>query len=883
MRDNNVRKQAILEKLDILAFYKSELDSIRCDWSGKQAKALCPFHDDRNPSLSIKLENGLWHCFGCEAHGNIFNFYMKNHGVDYATALQKLSEIAGIGTGQEKEKKIVKTYDYVDEQGNVLYQTVRYEPKTFRQRRPDGNGGWIWDLDGVRLVPYNLPDLVKTRKPLRLIYEGKTTSTGSPTVYITEGEKDTDNLKRLGLVATCSPMGAGKWRTEYNQYFRSKRVIILADNDEPGKDHALRVAKNLHGIAESVKIVELPGLPEKGDVSDWILSGGTKERLLEIVRETPEWIPEEPKSLSERIEEATVDNCESLINEIAQLKDKIKKETLSKKLSKKLNVRPGIIQKAIEEAAKTKIKKVEDRNVTIAHPSYDVHEDILNIGFRETVVVNNEPEDRNFYVISTPEGYQICESNIFQYGDEKIIFNAKDRQLIKHVERWKKDDIQKFINNPQPPLNVFSGIKNLLHHYLEFTKEAHYGLLSAWIIATYFYMIVYAFPFLFIFGMKQSGKSRLLTFLQRLCFNAMKIKGVSVASMVDSIDGVRGVFLNDQAEDLSDKRNLQLLGILCDSYTKGGGNRRVVTITNKGRFLTEFESYGPKAFASIKDIDPDLKDRCIQLTMIRATKDFPEPEANLEIWENTRDKLYRLLLTKWQQVREIYQTTGEGVIQRVRELWRPIETILKLENVADKEMREIKDVFTESMIETQTGLDELEEKLFHVLLEYFLKNESERALSVSDISEKMKSTLGITDVKGLSEWGFTTWRGFNTRIGITISKLTIASKDLGRKNGKSTYLFNHSHIEEIYSRFNKTSSVSSKVVEEFTGKALDSTTLNNDGSNEVVEITDTTRNLPEKKKVVLCNSLINKGKDYLSTRTTTSDKKAIKLRAFDEK
>jgi len=94
--------------------------------------------------------------------------------------------------------------------------------------------------------------------------------------------------------------------------------------------------------------------------------------------------------------------------------------------------------------------------------------------------------------------------------------------------------------------------------------------------------------------------------------------------------------------------------------------------------------------------------------MLRATKDYPYPEAHLPIWSELRDKLYRLLLTRWQKVKEIYPDTGKGIIQRVRELWRPIETILKLENVVEQEVDEIKPAFLESMIETQAELSDRE-------------------------------------------------------------------------------------------------------------------------------------------------------------------------------
>jgi len=172
--------------------------------------------------------------------------------------------------------KIVATYDYRDERGQLLFQSVRREPgadgakKDFRQCRPDGKGGRTWNLQGVRLVPYRLPELLAA-------------DPGRP-VCVAEGEKDADNLAAIDLIATTNPMGAGKWKADYNQYFQGRRVIILPDNDEVGKKHAATVADNLRGVAASVLTVELPGLPAKGDVSDWLaIPGNGKEKLLELV------------------------------------------------------------------------------------------------------------------------------------------------------------------------------------------------------------------------------------------------------------------------------------------------------------------------------------------------------------------------------------------------------------------------------------------------------------------------------------------------------------------------------------------------------------------------------------------------------------------------
>ncbi len=149
-------------------------------------------------------------------------------------------------------------YSYCDEDGKVIYQAVRkqYEHgKRFFQQRPDRNGGWIRDLQGVRRVLFRLPELIAADP--------------TATVYIVEGERDVENLRALGLVATCNAMGAGQWRAEYNEHLRSRHVVILPDNDKPGQHHARIVANALTNIAASVKVVALPGLREKGDVSDW--------------------------------------------------------------------------------------------------------------------------------------------------------------------------------------------------------------------------------------------------------------------------------------------------------------------------------------------------------------------------------------------------------------------------------------------------------------------------------------------------------------------------------------------------------------------------------------------------------------------------------------
>src|SRR5262249_3630164 len=139
----------------------------------------------------------------------------------------------------------------------------------------DGKGGWIWNLAGVARVLYRLPELLAADTRV--------------TVFVLEGEKDVDALRALGLVATTNPMGAGTWERTFNEASRGRNVVILPDNDVPGREHAQKVAQNLAGVAALVKVLELPGLPPGGDVSDWLAAGGSAEELVRLAEAAGPW------------------------------------------------------------------------------------------------------------------------------------------------------------------------------------------------------------------------------------------------------------------------------------------------------------------------------------------------------------------------------------------------------------------------------------------------------------------------------------------------------------------------------------------------------------------------------------------------------------------
>jgi hypothetical protein len=215
--------------------------------SGTGAMACCPAHEDRNPSLSVARGDDriLVHCHaGCTTEQVLLAL-----GLTWAD----LYEHATNNTGE-----FVAIYDYLDERGRLLFQVCRTPDKRFVQRRPDGNGDWIWKLDNTRRVLYRLPLVVQAVKH------------GYP-VWIAEGEKDADALEAAGVIATCNPMGAGKWRSEYAEALAgASEVVIVADRDPEGHRHAEQVRASLVGKVGAVRLVEAA---EGKDAADHLAAG----------------------------------------------------------------------------------------------------------------------------------------------------------------------------------------------------------------------------------------------------------------------------------------------------------------------------------------------------------------------------------------------------------------------------------------------------------------------------------------------------------------------------------------------------------------------------------------------------------------------------------
>jgi len=257
---------------DIRAWFEREIQPRNVKIDGDQIYCSCPIpshdhkHGDKSPSFSFNCEAGCWTC----------------HSAGDSGSIKKLCELCGVPTpwnGRGKIPSRETVYVYEDTTGKPIYEVVRVDTpsgKKIFQRAISPDGKRINSMRGVERVPYRLPEVLKAQK-------------SNQPIFVVEGEKCVEALRALGLTATTNSGGAGKWGNCGKYFQKGTSVVIVPDCDAPGRRHALEVAEDLQKRGCFVKVLNLPNLPIKGDIFDWLKKGHGKEELLELVEDTPEW------------------------------------------------------------------------------------------------------------------------------------------------------------------------------------------------------------------------------------------------------------------------------------------------------------------------------------------------------------------------------------------------------------------------------------------------------------------------------------------------------------------------------------------------------------------------------------------------------------------
>jgi putative DNA primase/helicase len=305
--------------------------------------------------FAVNIRKQVFNCRGCGGQGDVIALVKFLDNVDFKGACETLTgepapdqktRITGI-------KKIVAAeYTYHTADGVIAFVVERVEyqkidgtfvmkdgkrKKTFRQKRPDPDnpGKWIWNVNGAPIIPYRLPGLLKAIADCQWI-------------AVTEGERCADMLSDLEIPATTNAGGAGNWKPELNPFFAGADLILIPDNDDAGHKHVQGVGAALNGTAARLRVVILPNLPPKGDVVEWLATGGTREALQELIDQAPDWVPipgadGDGKATAEQSEQELADK----INELAQL-NPLQYEQRRRDAARELGIRSGALDDEVE-------------------------------------------------------------------------------------------------------------------------------------------------------------------------------------------------------------------------------------------------------------------------------------------------------------------------------------------------------------------------------------------------------------------------------------------------------------------------------------------------------------------------------------------------------
>lgn len=262
--------------------FAGTIESVARHLLGEPNKALSSRSELRfggKGSLSVDLQKDTWYDHEVDEGGGVVDLVQRELPEEDPVEWLKREGYLEAKPNGSQQPPIV--YQYFDGTRHLIYEVVRYElvdgSKKIRQRRPDGKGGHVWNLKGIRPLPYRLPELIATPVDVPIL--------------VPEGEKKVDALIAMGCVATCNSGGAKKWQEEFRGFFLGRDVVLVPDNDEVGRAHVEIIARSLVGYAERIRVLILPGLKVKGDVIDWLADGGTRDQLDELIAALTDWMP----------------------------------------------------------------------------------------------------------------------------------------------------------------------------------------------------------------------------------------------------------------------------------------------------------------------------------------------------------------------------------------------------------------------------------------------------------------------------------------------------------------------------------------------------------------------------------------------------------------
>lgn len=406
--------------------------------------------------------------------------------------------------------------------------------------------------------------------------------------------------------------------------------------------------------------------------------------------------------------------------------------------------------------------------------------------------IGKEYHEVPYVITSNKECFPLTRDELYK---RKLICN--DTTYLPE-NRWSSKSIQEFLKDEEidvNPAEVFNEIKEQYKYYLDFEEQALPDLFSIWSIGTYLHPLFSSYPYIFLHGSRESGKSKNLKLTSRFAFNAEFTASLSTASAFRIVEANRSTLLIDELESISSEADLEFRAVILSGYEAGASVLRCGE-KRDGFEIQRFKSYSPKVFANITGVEDVLGSRVIYVTMSRSgNKEISEREIFLldPKFQEIRDKLYILLMKHHKEIKKIYDTIKNEMVFSGREwqLWKPIFTIAKfIDGYAGTN-----DIFylmfelasTKYYEKVQIGIDEMDSIILAGLLDIV---DEDKEIQATELFEFFKEKFP-DEMFELTQ----------TKFGNLLRKL----KCFERKrmlSGKNYYLFKKDRIKDLAKRYN---------------------------------------------------------------------------------
>jgi 5S rRNA maturation endonuclease (ribonuclease M5) len=722
---------------------------------GQEVQIQCLFCEDKKMHLYINNKDGCFYCQKCGSKGSWKNL-MENLGDQDLSTLEAHKEY------KESEIEYVVKLDtkktYFD--SNIIDKYCEDLPKRILDYLKSGKRGLSedsikkykigWNGSSISFPVYdnkgNIINIRHRRDPKMTkgekywnekggkasLYNIKVLEDKPEFVLICEGEFDAMIAEQFGFSSVSSTSGAGTFKEEWVKEFDNiENIYICYDTDEAGKEGALKVAAL---FKDKAKLVELPHEEgEKVDITDYFISLKHKA------------------------------------SDFQKLLDKAK---------------PVII--------------IEDFTLTTGSDNSSIHPsvDFINESLFYTFPLRIKSGDKistELVVIGSGRKKAVVSNKKFKIDD--IGYKLRNVAVIPgDVFRWNPVDIQKYLDGKLTitPSSVYIEIKETLNRFIDFNHEKDADIIALWIIGSYLFPAFDAYPYLYLVGVKRSGKTKTLLLIERLTFNAIMASDLTTSVLFRIVEAKRATVALDESEQLSDKTRKQDLRLILNSgYKRGAPAYRARKLKNGSFSLEVFEVYSPKAIANISGMDNVLEDRSLTFTMVRTNN---KEKGNLAVtqkaedWSYLRSIIYVFALENANRISEIYNDdpSVNELLNRQNELWRPLLSIAKV--ISDDLFTEINNEAKKRAEETSgADLEDFDSAVLYALKQ-LTSGETNISLTNKEIKEKAHEYVEEDQKEYLTSRG----------IGAALKRFGIKGKKV---QGYWRYELNEEEINRLIKRY----------------------------------------------------------------------------------